>query len=88
MATSSSIIKTQTSQLTINLTPVTAGHTASVTGVTLPMRLGKAQTIRVRFLIDAIDSELEIVFFDAVFEAEGLFGERKKGSPQESKELF
>jgi hypothetical protein len=88
MATSTSIIKTQTSQLTANLTPITAGKTASVTAITLPMRLGKAQTVRVRMTVDTTDAELEIIFYDQVFETEGLFGERKQGSPQQGKEIF
>lgn len=76
---STQILSAQSAQVIANLTAITAGHTTDILGVILVPRLGAAQPIRVRALIDAIEIELEVILYDQVFDDYGAFGEMVKG---------
>lgn len=84
---SSQVLSAQSSQVIANITVITAGHTAALQNVSLLPRLGQAQVIRVKFLVDATTQmEAEIILYDAAFEDYGLHGELKKKGGKEKQD--
>lgn len=66
-----------------NVSVITPAHTAALQNVALLPRLGQAQVIRVKFIVDAtIELETEIILYDSAFEDYGLHGELKKKKGQ------
>ena len=74
---STQVLSAQSAQVIANLTSITTGHTTTILGITLVPRLGAAQPIRVRGLIDAIEVEFEVIFYDQALDDYGMYGENK-----------
>lgn len=79
----SQILSAQQSQVVANLSVLTGGSVGTITSFVLHPRIGPAQLMTMRMVIDAIEAEIEIIYHDQAFEGRDLFGSKKGEGPRQ-----